>query len=46
MTNVVDGILAVTIEDPKSQETGAGTRVGHLSFIGEKVSSVCASDSS
>ena len=46
MTNVTDGILVVTIEDPKSQETGAGTRVGHLSFIGEKVSSTCVSDSS
>ena len=46
MSNAADGILAITIEDPKSQETGAGTGVGRLSFVSEEVSSTCISDSS
>ena len=46
MSNAADGILAITIEDPKNQETGAGTGVGHLSFVSEEVSSTCISDSS
>ena len=46
MNNAADGILAITIEDPQSQETGAGTGVGHLSFVGEEVSSTHISDPS
>ena len=38
LSNVADGILTITIEDPKSQ-SGASTRVSCLSFVSGGVSS-------